>query len=70
MVFLTPTPGAPPGASDDTLQAPIVAAWVIMTTLAVFTVGLRLYTRCAILRVIGPEDWLILMAVVRPLLVL
>ena len=59
-------PGLPPGAGDDTLQAPIVAAWVIMTTAAVVTVCLRFYTRCFVLRVTGPEDWLILVAVVCP----
>jgi hypothetical protein len=70
MTSMFPGPGSPSGAGDDTLQGPIIAAWVVMTTMAVITVCLRLYTRCVIRRVLGPDDWLILVAVVRTLFVL
>ena len=70
MPSMFPSPGSSSGVGDDTLQAPITAAWVVMTTMAVFTVCLRFYTRCVIRRVLGPDDWLILVAVVRPLFVI
>jgi len=66
MTSMFPGPGSPSGVGNDTLQAHIIAAWVVMTTMAVITVGLRLYTRCVIRPVLGPDDWLILVAVVRP----
>jgi hypothetical protein len=42
----------------------IIAAWVVMMTFASITVALRFYTRRFILRVLGIEDWLILVALV------
>ncbi len=47
-------------------QAPIIAIWVTMTVLASVTVGMRFYTRRLILRILGPEDWLILISMVCP----
>ena len=48
----------------STQQILVITAWVVMTVLAAFTVRLRFYTRCIILRILGPEDWLILVAMV------
>jgi len=42
----------------------IIIAWVVMTALAGVTVALRFYTRRFILRILGPEDWLILVSLV------
>ncbi len=57
---------ADPGAMLDTSsqEAPIITLWVIMTTLAAVTVCMRFYTRRLILRILGPEDWLIVAAMV------
>ncbi|KAK3896661.1 hypothetical protein C8A05DRAFT_20412 [Staphylotrichum tortipilum] len=48
----------------STQQSPIIALWVIMTTLAAVTVCMRFYTRRLILHILGPEDWLIAVAMV------
>lgn len=49
----------------STRQAPIVAVWVVTTVLAGSAVGMRFYTRRVILHVLGAEDWLILISMVR-----
>lgn len=59
---------APAGASPmDTSnqQTAIITAWVVMTVLAAVTVSMRFYTRRLILHILGPEDWLILISMVR-----
>ncbi len=48
----------------DNNQAPIIAAWVIMTVLAGVTVAMRFYTRRLILHILGPDDWMILVSMV------
>lgn len=45
-------------------QTAIITVWVVMTVLAAITVGMRFYTRRLILHILGPEDWLILIAMV------
>ncbi len=45
-------------------QAPVITTWIIMTALAAVAVSMRFYTRRLILHILGPEDWLILAAVV------
>ena len=50
---------------SSTQESPIIAIWVVMTMLAAITAGLRFYTRQSILRILGMEDWLILVAMVR-----
>lgn len=63
-------PGIPEGPSvpfpldTSTQVGGIIAAWVIMTTVAGVTVGLRFYTRRYIITVLGAEDWLIAGAMV------
>ncbi|GAB1316423.1 hypothetical protein MFIFM68171_06633 [Madurella fahalii] len=55
---------APTGDSDGDSghQASIVACAVVMLVLATATVTTRLYTRHAILGSLGPDDWLIVVA--------
>jgi len=53
-----------PTLDASTQTAGVIAAWVIMTVVAGVTVGLRFYTRRVIIRVLGVEDWLILVAMV------
>lgn len=48
-----------------TQQTAIITAWVVMTVLAAVTVGMRFYTRRLILHILGPEDWLIFISMVR-----
>jgi hypothetical protein len=55
-----------PGDGDD--RGPgLIAAAVLLFTLAATTVALRFYTRLRIVRVFGPEDWTILVALVLSL---
>lgn len=64
-------PPFPPGDLDTSTQTTgVIAAWVIMTVVAGVTVGLRFYTRRVIIRVLGVEDWMILVAMVLLLLLL
>jgi hypothetical protein len=54
-----------PDISDtSTQQGGIIAAWIIMFSLATITVGLRFYTRVAVIHAMGPEDWIIAVALV------
>ena len=56
-----------PPASErahDSLRPNIYASTVICWLIAALFVGLRLYTRSVIIRVLGPTDWSILTALV------
>jgi len=69
----TPPPGPPPPAlpalppgplAHDNLKANLYAAIVICWAIAAIFVGLRFYSRGVIIRVLGPSDWCILLALV------
>ncbi len=57
---------APEGLMGDisNQQASVITTWIIMTALAAVAVSMRFYTRRLILHILGPEDWLILAALV------
>ena len=56
MVDLSQLPASRHFADRVTLKAPVVALDVILLTLATVFVGLRLYTRKFLLRMLGWED--------------
>lgn len=45
----------------------IIAISIIFPVLSILVVSLRLYTRLFMLRRTGPDDWVIVVALVRPL---
>lgn len=55
------------GSGDDSgsgREASIIACAVVMLVLSASTVAIRFYTRWAILGFLGPDDWLIFVALV------
>jgi hypothetical protein len=63
----SPPPGLPPLAPNlphDSLKNNIIISSAICWAIAAFFVGLRLYTRGIIIRVLGASDWSILLALV------
>lgn len=62
-----PPPPPPPPADlpHDSLRVNIIVSTIICWFIAAFFVTLRVYTRGFILRVFGPSDWSILLALVR-----
>ncbi|KAK3299798.1 uncharacterized protein B0H64DRAFT_313827 [Chaetomium fimeti] len=63
-----PPPGAPPplppNLPHDSLQLNIIISSTICWFIAAFFVGLRFYTRGVIIRVLGPSDWSVLLALI------
>lgn len=49
--------------SDRGRQSLVVTA--VLTSLATLAVALRLWARAGMLKIMGPEDWFILVALVR-----
>ena len=49
---------------DETNGGSLVAATVTTVTIAAILVGLRFYTRIRIVRMLGPSDWAILLALI------
>ena len=49
---------------DETNGGSLVAATVTTVTIAAIFVGLRFYTRIRIVRMLGPSDWAILLALI------
>jgi hypothetical protein len=52
--------------SAESKQPAIIGISVAFPVVAAFAVVLRLYTRRFILHLTGPDDWLIVVALVRP----
>jgi hypothetical protein len=50
----------------ESKQPAIIAISVTLPALSALAVALRLYTRLFILKLTGPDDWLIVIALVRP----
>jgi hypothetical protein len=63
-----PPPGAPPALPPnlphDSLKLNIIISSAVCWFIAAFFVSLRFYTRGIIIRVLGPSDWSILLALV------
>ncbi|KAH6853178.1 hypothetical protein B0I37DRAFT_317173 [Chaetomium sp. MPI-CAGE-AT-0009] len=63
-----PPPGAPPPLAPnlphDSLKLNIIISSTICWFIAAFFVGLRFYTRGVIIRVLGPSDWSVLLALI------
>lgn len=65
-----PPPGPPPfpdfaALPHDNYKANLYASSVICWAIAAIFVAMRFYTRGIIIRVLGPSDWCILLALVR-----
>jgi hypothetical protein len=50
---------------QDTRGAVVIATIVVLLTLTVAIVGLRFFVRAKILNAVGPDDWVILGALVH-----
>jgi hypothetical protein len=63
-----PPPGAPPALPPnlphDSLKLNIIISSAVCWFIAAFFVSLRFYTRRIIIRVLGPSDWSILLALI------
>jgi hypothetical protein len=57
-------PPPPPNLPHDSLKTNIFVSSGICWAIAAFFVGLRFYTRGAIIRVLGSSDWSVLVALV------
>ncbi len=55
-----------PVVSAQSKQPASIAISVTLPALSALAVSLRLYTRLFILKLTGPDDWLIVVAWVRP----
>lgn len=53
------------GSDSDSRLADVVASAAAFWLLAALLVALRFYVRTSIVRVLGPEDWTILLGLVR-----
>jgi len=61
----TPTPVPDPAISAESLVGTTIAISVSFAVVSVMVFGLRLYTRCALLKNAGSDDWTMLAAQVR-----
>lgn len=65
-----PGPPGVPGGTDRSYSVEIMVCACVTTAIGFTFVGMRFYTRMFILRVMNWEDWLILIALVSPLLII
>jgi len=63
---LTKDPNVPP--KPGSRQGALIALQIFFVVIALFVFGLRVYTRRVILRSLGNDDYVMGVAVVRPLL--
>ena len=58
----------PPAGGDESKVTELMATMIVTTTLALIVVGTRLFVRLAVVRNVGWDDFLILIAAVRDVL--